>query len=99
MPMRADGQRNPSVRFPDQLAPAPNEAIAAEGGGAAARSIDPDLKEAESSSKHWSQFRGANDDVAPRQAIQIPCGAVGVIFAAADAIAILAASLCGALGY
>ncbi|MCK1404950.1 undecaprenyl-phosphate glucose phosphotransferase [Bradyrhizobium sp. 76] len=41
----------------------------------------------------------ANDDLASRQSVQIPCAAVGGFFAAADAVAVVVASLFGAGGY
>jgi Undecaprenyl-phosphate glucose phosphotransferase len=55
---------------------------------------------AETAGPKASDLRGANDDrPRVRQNLQVPCAAVGAVFAAADAAAIIVASLVGAGGY
>jgi undecaprenyl-phosphate galactose phosphotransferase/putative colanic acid biosynthesis UDP-glucose lipid carrier transferase len=96
MALTADRRRAQVARFPDHQA---LDEIADGLIRGVDSNIDPELIGAEISSDDFARLRVANDDLASRQSVQIPCGAAGAIFAVADALAIVLASLFGAAGY
>ncbi|MDA0629659.1 hypothetical protein PCS76_22875, partial [Acinetobacter baumannii] len=94
MALLADRRAGQSIRFPDQALPSAGDVTETQA-SETVRNVDTERTVSEGGSRLGGQLRVANDDFQSRQSVQIPCGAVGFIFAGADAIAIVAASLFG----